>query len=55
MTEISSSGARLLIKTLERHGVRFVFGIPGAKIDSVFDELENSRCGHISSRRHCVP
>lgn len=36
------SGARLLVRMLERHGVRVVFGIPGAKIDSVFDELMDS-------------
>lgn len=36
------SGAGLLVKSLERNGVRFVFGIPGAKIDAVFDALLDS-------------
>lgn len=36
------TGAQLLVRTLERHGVRFVFGIPGAKIDAVFDALMDS-------------
>ena len=36
------SGAELLVKCLERNGVRFVFGIPGAKIDAVFNALMDS-------------
>lgn len=32
----------LLVKCLEAHGVEFVFGIPGAKIDAVFDALQDS-------------
>lgn len=36
------SGAKILVKSLERNGTRFVFGIPGAKIDAVFDALEDS-------------
>ncbi len=36
------SAAQLLVKCLEAHGVEFVFGIPGAKIDKVFDALEDS-------------
>ncbi|MEH2920467.1 acetolactate synthase AlsS [Samsonia erythrinae] len=35
-------GAELVVKHLEAQGVKYVFGIPGAKIDRVFDELENS-------------
>src|ERR1700712_533165 len=33
------SAARALVEGLELHGVQFVFGIPGAKIDAVFDSL----------------
>jgi acetolactate synthase-1/2/3 large subunit len=37
------SGAQLLVKCLEAQGVDYVFGIPGAKIDSVFDALLDSK------------
>lgn len=37
------SGAALLVKSLEAQGVRYVFGVPGAKIDKVFDALLDSR------------
>ncbi|MBN3216622.1 acetolactate synthase AlsS [Pectobacterium polaris] len=36
------SGAELIVKHLEAQGVKHIFGIPGAKIDRVFDELEDS-------------
>jgi acetolactate synthase I/II/III large subunit len=36
------SGAELLVKSLEAQGVEYVFGIPGAKIDKVFDTLLDS-------------
>ncbi len=36
------AGARLLVKCLEAHGVEYIFGIPGAKIDAVFDALNDS-------------
>ncbi|MCL2898272.1 acetolactate synthase AlsS [Brenneria tiliae] len=35
-------GAALVVKHLEQQGVQYVFGIPGAKIDRVFDALEDS-------------
>lgn len=35
-------GADLVVNHLERQGVKQVFGIPGAKIDRVFDSLEDS-------------
>src|SRR5579862_10023602 len=38
----SKTGAQVVVESLERHGVRYVFGIPGAKIDKVFDTLEDS-------------
>lgn len=37
------NGARLLVQNLEAQGVEHVFGIPGAKIDPVFDALLESR------------
>lgn len=36
------SGAKLLVKCLETQGVEYIFGIPGAKIDRVFDALLDS-------------
>jgi acetolactate synthase-1/2/3 large subunit len=36
------TGAQLLVKCLEAQGVEYVFGIPGAKIDSVFNALLDS-------------
>lgn len=36
------NGAQVLVKLLEQHGVTHVFGIPGAKVDSVFDALLDS-------------
>src|ERR1700691_2697116 len=35
-------GADLLVKNLEAQGVEYIFGIPGAKIDQVFDTLLDS-------------
>lgn len=37
------TGAGLLVKSLEAQGVEYVFGIPGAKIDKVFDTLLDSK------------
>ena len=39
----TQTGAELLVKSLEAQGVEYVFGIPGAKIDKVFDTLLDSR------------
>jgi acetolactate synthase-1/2/3 large subunit len=36
------TGAGLLVKSLEAQGVEYVFGIPGGKIDKVFDTLVDS-------------
>ena len=36
------NGAQALVALLERHGVTHVFGIPGAKVDSVFEALLDS-------------
>src|SRR3954467_5737069 len=39
---VPQTGAALLVKSLEAQGVEYVFGIPGAKIDKVFDALVDS-------------
>jgi acetolactate synthase I/II/III large subunit len=38
----SKTGAQIVVESLERHRVTHVFGIPGAKIDKVFDTLKSS-------------
>ena len=43
MTEAGvRTGAGLLVDSLEAQGVKYIFGIPGAKIDKVFDTLVDS-------------
>src|SRR5271167_981954 len=39
----SGNGAQLVVRTLESQGVKYVFGIPGAKIDAVFNTLVDSK------------
>ena len=39
---MGKTGAQVVVDSLERQGVKFVFGIPGAKIDKVFDTLASS-------------
>lgn len=36
------SGAEALIQSMINHGVKYVFGLPGAKVDKLFDLLEHS-------------
>src|SRR5882757_10013506 len=36
------TGANVVVKALEQHDVKWVFGVPGAKIDKVFDTLVDS-------------
>jgi acetolactate synthase I/II/III large subunit len=38
----STTGADIVVKSLEGQGVKYVFGVPGAKIDKVFDKLVDS-------------
>ena len=38
----AKTGAQVVVDSLERLGVQHVFGIPGAKIDKVFDTLASS-------------
>lgn len=42
-TTVKQTGAELLIKSLAAQGVEHIFGIPGAKIDKVFDTLLDSK------------
>lgn len=44
------TGAELVVKALEAQGVEHVFGIPGAKIDAVFNALVDSRIKTIVCR-----
>jgi acetolactate synthase-1/2/3 large subunit len=44
------TGAGLLVKSLEAQGVEYVFGIPGAKIDKVFDTVLDSKIQTIVCR-----
>ncbi|MGO9508232.1 MAG: thiamine pyrophosphate-binding protein, partial [Mycobacterium sp.] len=40
MSEVRS--AQRVVETLSAYGIRHVFGVPGAKIDAVFDALLDS-------------
>jgi acetolactate synthase I/II/III large subunit len=46
----AQTGARILVKNLEAQGVQYVFGIPGAKVDGVFDALIDSNIKTIVCR-----
>lgn len=55
MTEEKYYGANAIVDSLINHDVKFVFGIPGAKIDRVFELLEyskNSRTPKFILTRH---
>jgi acetolactate synthase-1/2/3 large subunit len=39
MTEREVRSAQRVVETLSAYGIRYIFGVPGAKIDSVFDAL----------------
>ena len=41
--ETQQTGAQLVVRALEAQGVTHVFGIPGAKIDGVFNALVDSK------------
>lgn len=40
--KIGQIAAELIIKCLENHNVKYIFGIPGAKVDSIFNALVDS-------------
>src|ERR1700728_2848321 len=46
----TKTGADIVVETLEAHGVKHVFGVPGAKIDKVFDRLLDSRINTVVCR-----
>src|SRR5829696_6956121 len=46
----AKTGAEMVVRTLEARGTEFVFGIPGAKIDSVFNALVDSKIQTIVCR-----
>lgn len=50
MSEIKKYGADLVVDSLNNHGVDLVFGIPGAKIDRLFETLEHPAEGAISPK-----
>src|SRR6202167_5550834 len=41
-SKAAQTGAQIVVESLEKHGVQYVFGIPGAKIDKVFETLVDS-------------
>ncbi|PAK72113.1 acetolactate synthase, partial [Staphylococcus pasteuri] len=41
MTNTKYNAANMVINTLKNNGVKYVFGIPGAKIDYLFNALED--------------
>ena len=41
--KIVQTGAQLVVRALEAQGVTHVFGVPGAKIDAVFNALVDSK------------
>src|SRR5215831_3686409 len=41
--KLAQTGAQLVVRALEAQGVTHVFGVPGAKIDGVFDALVDSK------------
>src|ERR1700741_4617360 len=46
----TKTGADVVVETLEAQGVTHVFGVPGAKIDKVFDRLRDSKIKTIVCR-----
>src|SRR6202008_4920627 len=41
-SKLAQTGAQLVVRALEAQGVTHVFGVPGAKIDAVFNALVDS-------------
>ncbi|MEV6869023.1 thiamine pyrophosphate-binding protein [Streptosporangium subroseum] len=50
---IPTTGANLLVDCLDKVGVECIFGIPGAKIDSVFNALVDGGPRLASIRQGC--
>ena len=49
------NGAQLLVAHLGAQGVEYVFGIPGAKVDPVFDALVGSKISRTPGRSTAPP
>jgi acetolactate synthase-1/2/3 large subunit len=41
--KLAQTGAQLVVRALEAQGVAHIFGVPGAKIDAVFNALVDSK------------
>ena len=39
MSGSDARSARRVVETLSAYGVKFIFGVPGAKVDAVYDAL----------------
>ena len=50
MADMKKYGADLVVDSLNNHGIDLVFGIPGAKIDRLFEKLENPEAGQVSPK-----
>jgi len=48
--QTSQTGAELVVRILEQQGVTHVFGVPGAKIDAVFNVLKDSKIQTVVAR-----
>jgi acetolactate synthase-1/2/3 large subunit len=48
------NGAQLIAQQLESLGVRYIFGIPGAKIDRLFDAIEDTNIQMIPVRHEAL-
>jgi|HubBroStandDraft_6_1064221.scaffolds.fasta_scaffold1321513_1 hypothetical protein len=52
---MSTCGAEVLVANLKAQGVKHVFGVPGAKIDRVFDSLVDSGIETLSAATNRTP
>jgi acetolactate synthase-1/2/3 large subunit len=48
------TGAELLVKSLEAQGVEYIFGIPGGKVEKLFDTLLDSKIKTVVCRHEQV-
>lgn len=46
----NKNGAQLIAQQLESLGIKYIFGIPGAKIDRLFDAIEDTNIQMIPVR-----
>lgn len=49
------TGADVVVETLKRRGTTHVFGVPGAKIDRVYDRLRDSSIKTVVCRHDRTP